>query len=95
VALNRVRPSPEPAVVFEKLRSDFVKLAPELAKGLAGDDAKQKQVMQLATMAQEAGVRTIATGVEEADTLSVLWTAGVDYVQGNFLQRPSPTIESQ
>jgi EAL domain-containing protein (putative c-di-GMP-specific phosphodiesterase class I)/GGDEF domain-containing protein len=95
VALNRVRPSPDPAVVFEKLRSNFVKLAPELAKGLADDDAKQKQVLQLANMAREAGVRTIATGVEEANTLSVLWTAGVDYVQGNFLQRPSPNIESQ
>jgi EAL domain-containing protein (putative c-di-GMP-specific phosphodiesterase class I) len=40
-------------------------------------------------------VKTIATGVEDARTLSVLWTAGVDYVQGNFLQKPSPTIETE
>jgi EAL domain-containing protein (putative c-di-GMP-specific phosphodiesterase class I) len=25
----------------------------------------------------------------------VLWQAGVDYVQGNFLQKPLPTIENE
>jgi PAS domain S-box-containing protein len=95
VALNRFGPSPEPKPVLESLQVDFVKLAPELAAGLADDDAKQKRLMQLVAAAQEAGVKTIATGVEEARTLSVLWTAGVDYVQGNFLQKPSSTIETE
>ena len=81
--------------MLASLPTDFVKLAPELAAGLADDEAKQKELAQLVAAAQEAGVKTIATGVEEARTLSVLWTAGVDYVQGNFLQKPSPTVETE
>jgi EAL domain-containing protein (putative c-di-GMP-specific phosphodiesterase class I)/GGDEF domain-containing protein/PAS domain-containing protein len=95
VALNRFAASPDPKPVLASLPTDFVKLAPELAAGLADDEAKQNELVQLVAAAQEAGVKTIATGVEEARTLSVLWTAGVDYVQGNFLQKPATTIETE
>jgi EAL domain-containing protein (putative c-di-GMP-specific phosphodiesterase class I) len=44
-------------------------------------------------LAREYNVKTVVTGVEEARTLTILWSAGVDYVQGNFLQRPSATLE--
>ena len=54
---------------------------------------KQKRLAELAAAARESGMKTVVTGVEDARTLTVLWTAGIDYVQGNFLQKPSPTIE--
>jgi EAL domain-containing protein (putative c-di-GMP-specific phosphodiesterase class I) len=47
----------------------------------------------LANLAREFNVKTVVTGVEDARSLTILWTAGVDYVQGNFLQRPSPTLD--
>jgi len=93
VALNRFGQGPSPEVLLRNLHADFIKFAPELGNGLADDDAKQKRLLQLTSVAQELEMRTVVTGVEDARTLTVLWSAGVDYVQGNFLQKPSPTIE--
>ncbi|MES9936895.1 MAG: EAL domain-containing protein [Sedimenticola sp.] len=43
-------------------------------------------------MAQSFDAKTIATGVEDANSLAILWTVGVNYTQGYFLQEPSATI---
>lgn len=95
VALNRFGSGPNPEFVLKNLQPDFVKFMPALGNRLADDGAKQKQLMAMAELAREADVRTVVTGVEDARSLTVLWTAGIDYVQGYFLQRPSPNIETK
>jgi hypothetical protein len=37
----------------------------------------------------------LVAGIEDARALTVLWRAGVDSVQDNFLQRPAPTLRVQ
>ena len=37
----------------------------------------------------------IATDLEDGGSLTVLWTVGIDYVQGDFLQCPSPTMDQE
>jgi EAL domain-containing protein (putative c-di-GMP-specific phosphodiesterase class I)/PleD family two-component response regulator len=95
VAINRFGLGPSPEVLLQGGSADFVKLAPELGAGLADDEGKQKRLRALTAAVREAGVRSVFTGVEDARTLTVLWQAGVDYVQGNFLQKPLPTIENE
>ncbi|QIK38294.1 EAL domain-containing protein [Caldichromatium japonicum] len=95
VAISHFGTADRPEILLQALSLDFVLFQPELARGLADDPPKQQRLMQLATLAREFNVKSVVTGVEDARTLTVLWTAGVDYVQGNFLQRPSPTIEIQ
>jgi len=95
VAINRFGVSERPELILQGLSLDFVLLKPSFAQGLADDADKQQRLLQLATLAKEFNVKSIVTGVEDARALTVLWTAGVDYVQGNFLQRPSPTLEVQ
>jgi EAL domain-containing protein (putative c-di-GMP-specific phosphodiesterase class I) len=41
---------------------------------------------------QEAGYKTIASSVEDASSLAILWNISVNYIQGYFLQEPSSTI---
>jgi len=95
VAVNRFGVTDRPQMLLQGLSLDFVLFMPHYAQGLADDPVKQKQVVELANLAREFNVKSVVTGVEDARTLTVLWTAGVDYVQGNFLQRPSPTLEVQ
>jgi len=95
VAVNHFGTTERPEMLLQALALDFVLLRPSLAQGLADDSAKQQRLVQLATLAREFNVRSVVTGVEDARALTVLWTAGVDYVQGNFLQRPSTTLEVQ
>jgi len=92
IAINRFGATQRPEMILEALPVDFVMLMPDYAYGLADDQAKQQRVLALANLAREFNVKSVVTGVEDAQTLTVLWTAGVDYVQGNFLQRPSPSL---
>jgi EAL domain-containing protein (putative c-di-GMP-specific phosphodiesterase class I) len=93
IAVNGFGLDPNPETTLSSLRMDFVKFAPELAQGLVESEVKQRRLVELTKMARDQGVRSIVTGVEDARTLTVLWTAGIDYVQGNFLQPPSATID--
>lgn len=95
VAINRFGVTERPEALLQSMSLDFVLLKPAFAQNLADDTEKQQRLLQLATLAREFNVKSIVTGVEDARALTVLWTAGVDYVQGNFLQRPSPTLEVQ
>ena len=93
VAVNRFGATDHPQMLFQGLSLDFVLLLPEFAQGLADDKDKQQRLLALANLAREFNVKSVVTGVEDARSITILWTAGVDYVQGNFLQRPSPTLE--
>lgn len=95
VAINHFGATERPEMLLQALALDFVLLRPLLAQGLADDPTKQQRLLQLATLAREFNVKSVVTGVEDARALTVLWTAGVDYVQGNFLQRPSTTLQVQ
>ena len=75
------------------LAADYVKLDAQLTAGIADDERKEQQLTQLVGLIRTQGKASIATNIEDARTLSVLWTVGVDFVQGNFLQRPAPTLE--
>jgi len=92
IALSRFGHDEQPDSLLQALQVDFVLFAPDFAQGLSDDQSKQKHLMQLANLAREFNVKTVVTGVEDAATLTILWGAGIDYVQGNFLQRPSPVL---
>jgi multidomain signaling protein FimX len=93
IALSRCSLLDGPQMLMQSLPVDFLLCAQDLARGLAEDKAKQQQLNAFANLAQEFNVKSIVTGVEDAPALTVLWTAKIDYVQGNFLQRPSPSLE--
>ncbi len=93
VAVNRFGTTDHPQKLLQGLSLDFILLLPEFAQGLSNAPEKQQRLLALANLAREFNVKSVVTGVEDAHTLTILWSAGVDYVQGNFLQRPSPTLE--
>ena len=41
----------------------------------------------------ELGKSTLADSVRDANTLSLLWQYGIDYIQGEYLQRPSENMD--
>ena len=73
------------AGLLEQLPLDYVKLAPELAR----DDG----VADLVARAHAAGRRVIAPRIEDAGSAVALCAAGVDYLQGNFVQQPGQSLD--
>ncbi len=93
IALTRCGTLDASQELMQQLPIDFLLFAQDFAQGLAEDKAKQADLVAFASLGHEHKVKSIVTGVEDPRALTVLWTAGVDFVQGNFLQTPSPTIE--
>ncbi len=73
------------AGLLEQLPLDYVKLAPELAR----DDG----VADLVARAHAAGRKVIAPRIEDAGSAVALCAAGVDYLQGNFVQQPGQSLD--
>ncbi len=78
--------------LLKHLPVDVIKLSPELTRELATDAAQQDRLNQINGQLQESGYKTIASNVEDAGSLAILWNVGVNYIQGYFLQEPSSTI---
>lgn len=74
--------------LVQLLQVDYVKLDGRFVQNLLNDKDRQQQLNQMARALAAAGITTIVTGIEDAMTLPTLWSCGIDYVQGFFLQRP-------
>ena len=92
LAIDHFGENPKPEMLLKHLSVDYVKLDRSLTQGLASSQQQQDKLHNLNRLAQSFGVKSVALGVEDANSLAVLWTIGVNYIQGNFLQKPTPTI---
>jgi diguanylate cyclase (GGDEF)-like protein/PAS domain S-box-containing protein len=68
----------------------------KIDQGLIGDLGKnadnQKKVREIADKAKGMNKRTIAEGVQDAGSMTVLFTSSVNYVEGLFLAPPGPEM---
>jgi diguanylate cyclase (GGDEF)-like protein/PAS domain S-box-containing protein len=92
IALNNFGQQDLNDPLFKHLDIDIVKLSPEFMRGLANDSQQQEAMNRANRALQEGGYKTIASNVEDAGSLAILWNVGVNYIQGYFLQEPSNTI---
>jgi EAL domain-containing protein (putative c-di-GMP-specific phosphodiesterase class I) len=67
-----------------------LKIDIEFVRGLVHDTANQRIVRSLVDVASNFGMRTVAEGVEDEATLTLLKELCVDLVQGYHLGRPAP-----
>jgi len=93
IAIDHFGLHPKPEALLNHLQVDFAKLAPSFVRELNSNQQKQDELNSLNEIILNQNIKTIATGVEDANSLTVLWTVGVGYIQGYFLQEPSETIE--
>ncbi len=75
---------------LKNLPVDFLKIDASFIHQLATDPIQRALVESIQQIGRVLGMETIAEGVEDRETLSVLTDLGVDYAQGFLLHRPSP-----
>ena len=81
---------------FETLRHipvDMVKVDGERIKQMESSEEKRDEVVESIKQLQELGKLTIVPMVENANVLSTLWQAGVNYIQGHYLQEPTTEMD--
>lgn len=78
--------------ILKHLPIDFACIDASFTENLAGSEEHQEALGELNRLAQGYKVKTIARSVEDANSLAVLWTVGVDYIQSYFLQEPNEAL---
>jgi len=73
---------------------DFLKLSHRLTDDLIQHAERVERIREITRAARESDVLTIACLVQDAANLSVLWQAGVAYIQGYFMQAPEAIFAS-
>jgi len=68
---------------------DFLKIDVEFVRDLPSNPASRYVVEAVATLARAFDLKTVAEGVEDAETLDVLRELGVEYAQGFYIARPA------
>jgi len=74
------------------LKPNMLKIDRSFIEDLPRNEENQTRVRDIAKRARELGIRTIAEYVQDAASMSVLFSSGVDYVEGHFLATASPVM---
>jgi len=72
---------------------DYLKIDASFIRGLVTDLQDREIVRAVAELARGLGRATIAEGVEDGATLEAVRALGVDYAQGYYIGRPTPSTE--
>lgn len=81
--------------LLQHIQADFLKIDRNFLDDLSKNPENQAKIHEICKQAQEAGRKTIAEWVQDAASTSLLFSAGVDFVQGNFLQEPEKIITAE
>jgi EAL domain-containing protein (putative c-di-GMP-specific phosphodiesterase class I) len=73
----------------------YLKIDSAFVRDLVSSPEDQRMVQSIVGMAGQFGLRTVAEGVEDAETLAMVREFGVDLAQGFGIGRPKPLRETE
>ncbi len=79
---------------LKNLPVDFLKIDASFTHQLPNDPIQRALVESIQQIGSVLGMKTIAEGIEDEETLRVVRDLGVDYGQGFALHRPGPIVET-
>lgn len=77
---------------LRELRVDFVKIDGSFVKNLSSNNEDRLFVKAIHDVSSGLNKKTIAEFVEDAESLDLLSSLGVNYAQGYFIGKPSPEL---
>ncbi len=87
VALTHYGSTPKAVQILDRMPAHFIKLAPDFARQILGRE-QDERLAHIIASARERGIPLIAEQIEDANSMARLWQAGINYVQGHFIQEP-------
>lgn len=87
-ALSHVTWRPETLQLLNTLDVDYLKIDGDLIHDLSENQQKRDRVKAIAEAARRRNTPAIAVHVQDAATLAALWTDGISYAEGYYLQGP-------
>lgn len=81
-----------PFNTLKHIDTDYVKIDGSFTEEIQKSEDAKNEVKEMVKSLQSAGKLTIIPLVENAAVLATLWQAGVNYIQGYYLQAPVPEM---
>lgn len=78
--------------LLSHFKPTFLKIDRAFMLDLAKSPEQQARIREIAAAARERGIRTIAEFVQDAASMTFLFSGGVDFVQGHFLAMAGPDM---
>ncbi len=78
--------------LLKHIDAQFLKIDRTFMADLGKHKEQQEKIRQICDQARDLGKITIAEFVEDAASMSILFSCGVSFVQGNFLQEPEKVM---
>ena len=78
--------------LLQHFEPTMLKLDPQFMDDLAKSTASQQQIRNLASEAASRHILTIAERVQDASSMTMLFSAGINFVQGDFLAPAGPDM---
>ena len=72
--------------------ASFVKVSPRYADEGLRTPPLREELRQVVAHAHGKKIEVIAPRIENAQSAAQLWTAGVDFIQGDFVQKPGQDL---
>ncbi|HJU38892.1 MAG TPA: EAL domain-containing protein, partial [Tahibacter sp.] len=91
LCLSGLEPGDGAHATIDAVPTDYVKLSPACM-----DDRSiryRDELRRLVHHAHDGGRRVIAPRIEDAQSAAMLWTVGVDFIQGNFVQHEAQNLD--
>jgi PAS domain S-box-containing protein len=93
VSISNINSSQQANQLLDRLKVQFIKIGKSLGEKLLNQDEQGKADMAtLLNQLRDSQTRAIIPGVDHASILPGLWQLGVDLIQGDYLQAPSPEM---
>jgi len=92
ISISRFGAMSNPFNIFRHIQTDFVKIDGSFTRE-SGEEEGSKALAELVETAHSMGKLTIASFVEEVKVLTSLYSLGVNYIQGYYLQSPAETMD--
>jgi len=89
MSINQFGRALKPFNLLKHLEPEYIKLEGSFTKDMQKDEDSKEHAKEMIQTLQSMGKITIVPLVESAALLSTLWQAGVNYIQGYYLQAPA------
>lgn len=89
LSVNQFGRALNPFNLFKHVNPEYIKLEGSFTQDMQKGDEEKENAKEMIQSLQSMGKITIVPLVESASLLSTLWQAGVNYIQGYYLQAPS------
>jgi diguanylate cyclase (GGDEF)-like protein len=89
VSINQFGRALKPFNLLKHIEPDYIKLEGSFTQDMQKDEESKENAKEMIQTLQSMGKLTIVPLVESASLLSTLWQAGVNYIQGYYLQAPA------